>query len=89
MYINIIVDLPRPRKRLMQLMFDASRKTNSRGEKSFDILFLRTPISILGADRIEGIQLAINRLEGENCVNNNCYKMFNDCVNTFTAATDP
>lgn len=69
----------------MQLMFDASQNTDSRGEKSFDILFLRTPISILGADRIEGIQLAINRLEGENCVNNNWYKVFSDCVNLMTS----
>lgn len=66
---NIIIDLPRPRKRLMQLMLDASQKTYVQGEKSFDILFLRTPISILGVDKIEGIELAVNHLEGENYYN--------------------
>lgn len=58
------IDLPRPRKRLIQLMYDASQKTEAQ-EKSFDIIFLRTPISILGASKIEGIELAVNRLEGK------------------------
>ncbi|VVC38083.1 Ferredoxin-NADP+ reductase, adrenodoxin-type,FAD/NAD(P)-binding domain [Cinara cedri] len=65
---NVIGDLPRPRKRLMQLMYDASQKLESRGDKSFDILFYRTPISLLGSDKIEGIELAINRLEGDKAV---------------------
>lgn len=60
-----ITDLPRPRKRLIQLMFDASQKTEVR-DKSFDILFLRTPVSILGTNKVEGIELAVNRLEGIN-----------------------
>lgn len=63
--INIITDLPRPRKRLIQLLYDASLKTQVL-DKSFDILFQRTPISILGTDKIEGIELAINHLQGEN-----------------------
>lgn len=44
-------------------MFDASQKNEIR-EKCFDILFLRTPISILGGNKIEGIEMAVNRLEG-------------------------
>lgn len=58
-----ILDLPRPRKRLIQLLYDASQKTKVQ-DKSFDILFLRSPISILGSNKIEGIELAVNCLEG-------------------------
>lgn len=63
--IITIIDLPRPRKRLTQLMYDASQKSEFLS-KSFDILFLRTPISIIGTNKIEGIELAVNRLEGIN-----------------------
>jgi len=48
-------------------MHDASQKTEVR-DKLFDILFLRTPISILGTSKIEGIELAVNHLEGANLV---------------------
>ncbi|XP_060849672.1 NADPH:adrenodoxin oxidoreductase, mitochondrial [Rhopalosiphum padi] len=64
---KIISDLPRPRKRLIQLMYDASQKTEVQ-DKLFDLLFLRTPISIIGTTTIEGIKLAVNHLEGENAV---------------------
>lgn len=63
--IIAIIDLPRPRKRLIQLMYDASQKSEVLS-RSFDILFLRTPISIIGKTKIEGIELAVNRLEGIN-----------------------
>lgn len=46
-------------------MYDASQKVEVQ-DKSFDILFLRTPISILGTNKIEGIQLAVNSLDGKN-----------------------
>jgi len=45
-------------------MYDASQRTEIQ-DKSFNILFQRTPISILGTNKIEGIELALNRLEGE------------------------
>ncbi|XP_025405793.1 NADPH:adrenodoxin oxidoreductase, mitochondrial [Sipha flava] len=64
---KIISDLPRPKKRLIQLMYDASQKTEVR-DKYFDILFLRTPISILGTSKVEGIELAVNHLEGDKAV---------------------
>lgn len=64
---KIISDLPRPQKRLVQLMYDASQKTEVQ-DKLFDLLFLRTPISILGTRKIEGIELAVNHLEGEKAV---------------------
>lgn len=66
--MNTITDLPRPQKRLVQLMYDASQNTKVR-DKLFDLLFLRTPISILGTKKIEGIELAVNHLEGKK----NCY----------------
>lgn len=46
-------------------MYDASQKFEIRN-KSFDVLFLRTPISVLGSDKVEGIELAVNHLEGVN-----------------------
>lgn len=49
-------------------MYDASQKREVR-DKLFDILFLRTPISILGTTKVEGIELALNHLEGVNIVN--------------------
>lgn len=62
---KIIIDLPRPRKRLIQLLYDASLKTEVQ-DKLFNILFLRTPLSILGTNKIEGIELAANHLKGAN-----------------------
>lgn len=44
-------------------MHDASQKMEVQ-DKLFDILFLRTPISILGTTKIEGIELAVNQLQG-------------------------
>lgn len=44
-------------------MYDACQKTEVR-DKSFDILFLRTPVSILGTNKVEGIELAVNYLKG-------------------------
>lgn len=49
---------------MIQLLYDASLKTQVL-DKSFDILFQRTPTSILGTDKIEGIELAVNQLQGE------------------------
>lgn len=46
-------------------MYDASQKSEVLS-KTFHILFLRTPISILGINKVEGIELAVNRLEGTN-----------------------
>lgn len=48
-------------------MHDASQKIEVR-DKLFDVLFLRTPISILGTSKIEGIELAVNYLEGANII---------------------
>lgn len=62
---NSIIDLPRPRKRLIQLLYDASLKTEVQ-DKLFNILFLRTPLSILGTNKIERIELAANYLKGAN-----------------------
>lgn len=63
--IYIFTDLQRPRKRLIQLLYDASQKTDVQ-DKLFNFLFFRTPLSILGTNKIEGIELAINQLKGAN-----------------------
>ncbi|XP_050538304.1 NADPH:adrenodoxin oxidoreductase, mitochondrial [Daktulosphaira vitifoliae] len=61
---ELIGGLQRPRKRLIQLMYDAS-KNNIDEEKKFNILFLRTPILIEGSEHVKGILLSKNLLEGE------------------------
>ncbi|XP_076856100.1 NADPH:adrenodoxin oxidoreductase, mitochondrial isoform X2 [Brachyhypopomus gauderio] len=62
-------DLPRPRKRLTELMMKTLKMDNGEqeGSKQWGFRFLRSPLKVLpGADgkRVAGIRLAVNRLEG-------------------------
>ncbi|XP_056126637.1 NADPH:adrenodoxin oxidoreductase, mitochondrial [Rhinichthys klamathensis goyatoka] len=61
-------DLPRPRKRLTELMMKAVKDGgDDRVEKCWGFRFFRSPVEILaGADgkRASGIRLALNKLEG-------------------------
>ncbi|XP_036394074.1 NADPH:adrenodoxin oxidoreductase, mitochondrial [Megalops cyprinoides] len=62
-------DLPRPRKRLTELMLKAAQGSCEGGgaEKRWGFRFLRSPVEILPApdvSRAAGIRLGINRLEG-------------------------
>ncbi|XP_067225333.1 NADPH:adrenodoxin oxidoreductase, mitochondrial isoform X2 [Chanodichthys erythropterus] len=61
-------DLPRPRKRLTELMMKAVKEgRDDKVEKCWGFRFFRSPVEILtGADgkRATGIRLALNKLEG-------------------------
>ncbi|KAL1264797.1 hypothetical protein QQF64_005152 [Cirrhinus molitorella] len=61
-------DLPRPRKRLTELMMKAVKeKGDDKVEKCWGFRFFRSPVEVLaGADgkRATGIRLALNKLEG-------------------------
>lgn len=61
---DVIVNLKRPRKRIMELMLK-SVKEISNGERCFKPRFFRSPLAFLGSDRVEGVRMAINKLEGE------------------------
>uniref|UniRef100_A0A1B6CMT6 NADPH:adrenodoxin oxidoreductase, mitochondrial n=1 Tax=Clastoptera arizonana TaxID=38151 RepID=A0A1B6CMT6_9HEMI len=64
---DFISNMPRPRKRLTELLIAANKKTDPVlvKEKTFHPLFLRTPISFIGEKEVSGIKLATNILEGE------------------------
>uniref|UniRef100_A0AAY5EEW3 Uncharacterized protein n=1 Tax=Electrophorus electricus TaxID=8005 RepID=A0AAY5EEW3_ELEEL len=62
-------DLPRPRKRLTELMIKTLKMEDGGQEvsKQWGFRFLRSPVKVLpGADgkRVAGIRLAVNKLEG-------------------------
>uniref|UniRef100_A0A8C1AMV0 NADPH:adrenodoxin oxidoreductase, mitochondrial n=1 Tax=Cyprinus carpio carpio TaxID=630221 RepID=A0A8C1AMV0_CYPCA len=61
-------DLPRPRKRLTELMMKAAKEGgDDKAEKCWGFRFFRSPVEVIaGADgkRATGIRLALNKLEG-------------------------
>ncbi len=61
------LDLPRPRKRLTELMLKAVKEAGGdKAHKSWGFRFFRSPVEVLaGADgkRATGIRLALNELE--------------------------
>ncbi|XP_073671095.1 NADPH:adrenodoxin oxidoreductase, mitochondrial isoform X2 [Paramisgurnus dabryanus] len=60
-------DLPRPRKRLTELLIKALNERNDKAEKSWSFRFCRSPVEVLAASdgkRAAGIRLAVNKLEG-------------------------
>lgn len=60
-------DLPRPRKRLTELLIKAMNERNDKAEKSWSFRFCRSPVEVLAASdgkRAAGIRLAVNKLEG-------------------------
>ncbi|XP_076654150.1 NADPH:adrenodoxin oxidoreductase, mitochondrial isoform X1 [Halictus rubicundus] len=64
---DIVESLARPRRRLTELMLKSLGETpanTTHGMKELHPIFLRSPIEFLGSDRVEGVKLRINRLEG-------------------------
>lgn len=64
----VCVDLPRPRKRLTELMLKAvnSEVSGHPGNKSWGFRFFRSPVEVLaGADgkKASGVRLVVNKLE--------------------------
>ncbi|KAF0304231.1 NADPH:adrenodoxin oxidoreductase, mitochondrial [Amphibalanus amphitrite] len=62
-------DLPRPRRRLTELMVKAARDRRSPadGRRSWSLRFLRSPLEAHGdaAGRVAELRLAVNRLDGD------------------------
>ncbi|XP_029977268.1 NADPH:adrenodoxin oxidoreductase, mitochondrial [Sphaeramia orbicularis] len=69
-------DVPRPRKRLTELMLKTALDTpgekeqerRNKASRSWGFRFFRSPVEVLGdpdSMRVVGIRLAVNRLEGE------------------------
>ncbi|KAH7943858.1 hypothetical protein HPB52_012001 [Rhipicephalus sanguineus] len=59
-------DLPRPRKRLLELMVQTSEKKLSNQPRSWELRFLRSPLRFLAdssTGRVSGVEMAVNRLE--------------------------
>ncbi|CAK9815629.1 NADPH:adrenodoxin oxidoreductase, mitochondrial [Anthophora plagiata] len=66
---QIVNTLPRPRKRLTELMLkylEEAPLDTRKVTKELHPIFLRNPVKFLGSDSINGIELSINRLEGDN-----------------------
>ncbi|KAI2658250.1 NADPH:adrenodoxin oxidoreductase, mitochondrial [Labeo rohita] len=61
-------DMPRPRKRLTELMMKAVKEGgDDKAEKCWGFRFFRSPVEVLagaGGKRATGIRLALNKLEG-------------------------
>lgn len=53
------------RRNNYRILQEFSEKPVSDAKRKLFIVFLRSPISILGTDRVEGLELEINRLVGE------------------------
>ncbi|XP_046661053.1 NADPH:adrenodoxin oxidoreductase, mitochondrial [Homalodisca vitripennis] len=66
--VQIYIDkLKRPRRRLTELLLQTSAATfPQQNDKSFQLMFLRTPLSFQGEQRVSGVQLAVNTLQGDN-----------------------
>ena len=64
---ELVKDLPRPRKRITELMLDSLNKQSSTvGDKFFVPIFLRSPESIeVTPDGQQKLHLTINRLKGD------------------------
>ncbi|XP_060076511.1 NADPH:adrenodoxin oxidoreductase, mitochondrial-like [Ylistrum balloti] len=72
---NLIPDLPRPRRRLTELLYktaheptDVDRKLWANAKREWKLRFLRSPLHIYGETTVKGIRFAINRLEGDDLV---------------------
>ncbi|KAH8038132.1 hypothetical protein HPB51_022617 [Rhipicephalus microplus] len=62
----IKTDLPRPRKRLLELMVQTSEKKPTSQPRSWELRFLRSPLRFLAdssTGRVSSVEMAVNRLE--------------------------
>ncbi|XKL60744.1 hypothetical protein PGB90_007801 [Kerria lacca] len=62
---SILPDLPRPRKRLTELLFTTTRKsqTTAQSDKKLFIEFFRSPTKFTGINAVNGVELVINKLK--------------------------
>ncbi|XP_063983409.1 NADPH:adrenodoxin oxidoreductase, mitochondrial [Diachasmimorpha longicaudata] len=68
---DVVPSLVRPRKRLTELMLKnlSEQEGQPSGLKQFAPIFLRGPREIVGSTSVEHIKLSVNRLEGEDVLN--------------------
>ncbi|KAK9880340.1 hypothetical protein WA026_010225 [Henosepilachna vigintioctopunctata] len=62
---DVVNNLPRPRKRLTELMLKSAFEISRNSETKFKPLFLRTPIKFIGDSSVRAVELGITKLEGE------------------------
>lgn len=71
---HVVSDVPRPRKRLTELLLktalevpdEEERQRRSRASRAWAFRFFRSPVEVLaspGTSRTAGVRLAVNRLE--------------------------
>ncbi|XP_033743917.1 NADPH:adrenodoxin oxidoreductase, mitochondrial-like isoform X2 [Pecten maximus] len=72
---DLLPDLPRPRKRLTELLYKTAleptptdKKLWAGAKREWRLDFLRSPVHIYGETKATGVKFAINRLEGEDPV---------------------
>lgn len=72
---KLIQDLPRPRRRLTELMYktcmeptEKDLKSWESAQKSWSLKFCLSPLEIFGDDMVTGLKLGVNKLQGEDLV---------------------
>ncbi|XP_060527055.1 NADPH:adrenodoxin oxidoreductase, mitochondrial isoform X2 [Cylas formicarius] len=64
-----IPNLPRPKKRITELMLKSLEEQKPPSGKIFNPVFLRSPLEFRGNNKVEGVVLGVNELEGEDMLN--------------------
>lgn len=59
---NIVPNLPRPRKRLTELMLKSLTEESPKSDHVFSPVFFRSPLEILGDFEVNGVRLGVNEL---------------------------
>ncbi|CAN8002892.1 unnamed protein product [Ixodes hexagonus] len=60
-------DLPRPRKRLLELLLQTAEKQRANHDRSWELRFLRSPAKFVSdsqGGRVSSVEFSVNRLEG-------------------------
>lgn len=75
---KLILDLPRPKKRITELMIKSLNETKLHSEaKVFSPIFLRSPLEFIGDKKISKIKLGVNVLHGSDIIHKSA-KLTND-----------
>ncbi|XP_057662422.1 NADPH:adrenodoxin oxidoreductase, mitochondrial [Diorhabda carinulata] len=60
-----LANLSRQKKRITELMLKSLEENNTQANKEFKPIFFRSPLELVGTDKVEKVILGINKLEGE------------------------
>lgn len=73
---KLIQDLPRPRRRLTELMYKTCMEPEEKdlihwksAKKSWSLKFCLSPLEIMGDAHVTGLKLGVNKLQGDDWVN--------------------